>query len=157
MSRNVKIKSLSGSHCHLESTARLYSCGRCRIQTHICRSCDRGNVYCGDCAPVARKIAQRAAGRRYQSSDLGRLKHAERQRRYRLRLKQKVTYHSSVRLSIRSLVKVLGEKAENFHDLQPKAKNKPIFCHSCNDVCSSFLRLNPLKLSSSCQPLRTLS
>ena len=79
----------------MENTARLYNCVRCHHQVTICSHCDRGNIYCGkSCADSARRTSLRAAGRRYQNSRRGRLKHADRQRHYRSRRK-KVTHHSS--------------------------------------------------------------
>ena len=54
----------------------------------ICPRCDRGNVYCGAvCAVARRDEAQRDAGERYQSSRVGRFKHAARQAAYRGRLR----------------------------------------------------------------------
>lgn len=60
-------------------TGRFFLCGRCRLQVTICRSCDRGQRYCGqDCAHAARRESVREAGRRYQRSRRGRLAHAVR-------------------------------------------------------------------------------
>ena len=74
---------------------RQYFCRRCRSRVLICSHCDRGNAYCSrDCARRSRRDVVRAAGRRYQNSRRGRLCHAERQRRYRLRMK-KVTHPGS--------------------------------------------------------------
>lgn len=50
-------------------TGRFFLCGRCRSQVTICRSCDRGQRYCGqDCARAARRESVREAERRYQRS-----------------------------------------------------------------------------------------
>ena len=77
------------------ASARLFVCAGCRAQSLICSCCDRGQIYCaGDCAARARHRAQRAAGRRYQTSRRGRLAHADRTRRYRARCKN-VTHHGS--------------------------------------------------------------
>jgi len=79
----------------MDRTARLYLCARCRRQRVICRTCDRGQRYCGaDCAQAARSATQRAAGVRYQDSRAGRFTHAARQRRYRAR-QNKVTHQGS--------------------------------------------------------------
>ena len=79
----------------MEPSVRLYNCARCHHQVIICSPCDRGNIYCaGPCAQAARKASLKAAGKRYQRSCRGRLKHAERQRRYRARRK-KVTHQDS--------------------------------------------------------------
>jgi hypothetical protein len=65
------------------ATARFFLCARCRAQVLICSCCDRGNIYCAqDCAQVARRGAQRAAGRRYQLSLRGRRNHAARAQRW---------------------------------------------------------------------------
>lgn len=78
-------------------SARLYVCARCRIQVLICRRCDRGQIYCtGGCAQEARSRAQRAAAHRYAASRPGRLRHAARARRYRARLRNKVTHQGSL-------------------------------------------------------------
>jgi hypothetical protein len=69
----------------------------CRAQAVICGDCDRGHIYCADCAPHARRRSLHAAGRRYQASHRGRVKHAARSRRYRAR-QNKVTHHGSPRI-----------------------------------------------------------
>jgi hypothetical protein len=76
--------------------ARLLLCADpdCRAQAVICRVCDRGHIYCAECAPHARRRSLHAAGRRYQASHRGRVKHAARSRRYRAR-QNKVTHHGS--------------------------------------------------------------
>jgi len=76
--------------------ARLFLCAvvGCRAQVLICRDCDRGHIYCGACAPTARRRSLHQAGRRYQASARGRVRHAARSRQYRLR-RNKVTHHGS--------------------------------------------------------------
>jgi hypothetical protein len=70
------------------ASARLFMCAECHAQALICSCCDRGQIYCaGDCAARARQRTRRDAGRRYQTSRRGRLAHAERTRRYRVRCK----------------------------------------------------------------------
>jgi hypothetical protein len=79
----------------MENTARLFNCARCHCQVVICSHCDRGNIYCGRrCAEHARKTSSRSAGKRYQRTYRGRIKHAERQRRYRA-LQNIVTHQRS--------------------------------------------------------------
>jgi len=88
----------------MESTGRLFNCHRCRVQVVVCRVCDRGQIYCAEgCAKDARRAAMRQAGRRYQSSRRGRLKHAERSHRYRRR-QQKVTHQGSMPPAQRDLL-----------------------------------------------------
>jgi hypothetical protein len=89
----------------MNSCARLYNRYRCHAQVQICSHCDRGNIYCNDCAPIAREDAQRRAAKRYQSSLQGRTKHTARQRRYRERQQQKVTHKGSFRITLHDLLK----------------------------------------------------
>ena len=125
----------------MQDSARLFICGRCRLQVWICRYCDRGNVYCGlRCSGPARRASLRAAGRRYQSSRLGRFRHAERQSRYRAK-RQKVTHHGS---------------ADGRSDdvLAAESKTAPVqrfatatgaqqqHCYFCKRACSPLVRLD---------------
>jgi hypothetical protein len=75
---------------------RFVACARptCGQVFFLCADCDRGHRYCSPaCAVAARRASVLAAGRRYQASLDGRLAHAERQRRYRERRREKVTHH----------------------------------------------------------------
>lgn len=68
------------------AAGRMFLCARCREPVVLCSRCDRGQRYCGQvCSRAARKDFQRDAGRRYQSGSAGRVKHAERSRRWRER------------------------------------------------------------------------
>ena len=67
-------------------SARLFLCGRCRVQVLLCSHCDRGQHYCSrECAGQARRERRREAAERYQRSWRGRMAHAERSRRWRAR------------------------------------------------------------------------
>jgi hypothetical protein len=58
----------------------------CGVPFFICRSCYRGQRYCSDgCRQASRREQRRAANRRHQQSDDGRLDHRDRQRAYRQR------------------------------------------------------------------------
>ncbi len=123
----------------MENPARLFICAHCRCQVVICSHCDRGNIYCGKpCAEYVRRISLRAAGRRYQDSYQGRLKHAERQRRYRLSVKV-VTHQGSpppspsVPLSPPSKAAVTPAAS---------APGEGVHCYFCARLCSPFQRLN---------------
>ena len=71
-------------------SGRWFVCGRCRVQVLLCRRCDRGQIYCGPrCSMAARRGFQRAAGQRHQSSRGGRVLHAARSKRWRLRVAQR--------------------------------------------------------------------
>lgn len=78
------------------ASGRLYLCARCRHQVIICSCCDRGQIYCSSgCAQQARRRTLQQAGRRYQASRRGRLMHAARMSRWRVRQDNKVTHHGS--------------------------------------------------------------
>lgn len=56
-------------------------CGRLVV---ICRSCDRGNIYCfGECSKIRRQESCRRASRIYQKTFRGKVKHAACQARHR--------------------------------------------------------------------------
>ena len=82
----------------MEKNARLYKCHRCKVPVIICSACDRGNIYCGSsCSQAARVQNHRRANAAYQNTIKGKLNHAERQRRYRMKQStKKVTDHSSI-------------------------------------------------------------
>ena len=122
------------------NAARLYCCQRCNVQVTICRHCDHGNRYCTECAPVARQEARKRAAARYQDSHQGRLNHAARQSRYRERQKKKVTHKGSRVVRISDLL-VDGRKKIKLSSIPPAQKYVPlIYCHSCQKLCSPFLR-----------------
>jgi hypothetical protein len=75
----------------LDDSFREARCGQCAAVFHVCRRCDRWQIYCGDsCSGVGGRASRRAAARRYQASLAGRRDHAARQAAYRAR--QKVTH-----------------------------------------------------------------
>ena len=89
----------------MRNIARHYSCPYCHKEVTICRACDRGHVYCGpSCSEAARFVSLKKSGRKYQSNQQGKLKHAERQKRYRMRHKKIVTHHSSKSLPTHDLL-----------------------------------------------------
>lgn len=97
----------------MEHTPRLFSCIRCHSQVVICSHCDRGQIYCGpQCSASARAQSCRAAEKRYQLTPGGKMKHALRQRRYRARLKEKVTDHSSHSPAQNALLQPVKNKAK---------------------------------------------
>ena len=122
----------------MESSARLFHCARCRRQVVICRRCDRGNIYCGKrCSQPARRESLRAAGRRYQGSRAGRLKHAARQRRYRFG-REKVTHQGSPALPAHDLLR--RESRAAFGRFEAIIR-----CQFCKRPCSPFVRLDFLR------------
>ena len=70
----------------IDDSARLFLCARCFVQVRLCSHCDRGQRYCTrTCSSLARDAAQREAASRYQRSRGGRMAHAARSRRWRIR------------------------------------------------------------------------
>lgn len=126
----------------MELSTRLYNCVRCHIQVIICSPCDRNNIYCGStCSRVARVRSCYLACQRYQKSLRGRHKHAERQQRYRVRLKKKVTHHTSPVL----LPRVVLPQRPN--ERNSAAAEGHLHCHFCGKPCSPFLRRDYLRQS----------
>ncbi len=85
----------------MPESVRRFDCADCRRQVFICTACDRGQRYCaGDCARTVRRRSLREANGRYGRTPKGRLKSAERSRRYRdrkkLRDRKNVTDHGSL-------------------------------------------------------------
>ncbi len=127
------------------NAARLYSCQRCNVQVTICRHCDHGNRYCMECVPIARQEARSRAAARYQDSHQGRLNHAARQSRYRERQMKKVTHKGSRVLRIFDLL-IDGRKKVKPPSIPLARKYVPLnYCHSCQKLCSAFLRHNFLR------------
>ena len=117
-------------------TARLFHCSHCHQQVSICSHCDRGNRYCGSaCRLKARTLNRQSANKIYQCSLKGRLKHANRQSRYRARKRateKKVTYQGSPVLPPNDLLP--AQPDENKSQLIRKR------CHFCGDEVALFLR-----------------
>ena len=117
----------------MEANARLYNCAKCHSQVIICSRCDRGNIYCPTCSQSARSQSLKAAGQRYQKTTAGRHKHAERQKRYRERLRNKVTHQGSPLLPSNDLLPKLPYEHKN-------GVAEQIICHFCGNNCSGFMR-----------------
>ena len=70
----------------IDDSARLFLCARYFVQVRLCSHCDRGQRYRTPiCSSLARDTAQREAASRYQRSRGGRMAHAARSRRWRIR------------------------------------------------------------------------
>jgi hypothetical protein len=124
--------------------ARLFLCAEpgCRAQVLICSDCDRGHIYCADCAPHARRRSLHKAGERYQASSRGRNKHAERARRYRAR-QNKVTHPGSPLHRTDAVLAVdpavsSGEPVL-MHSRQPPYRQRWC-CFRCGRRCSEHVR-----------------
>lgn len=76
---------------------RVFTCARCQGEVVVCIGCDRGRRYCGsECSGQARRQAQQANGKRYQSSPAGSFAHARRSRRYRQRRRERLARQQSL-------------------------------------------------------------
>lgn len=124
--------------CDVTTPPRLYLCGQCRRQVVICSGCDRGNIYCGACAPLARRRSVRAAGARYQQGRRGRHKHAERTRRWRAR-KNNVTHHGSPDAGPDDVL------AQAPAVVAPAQIRPPGHCLFCGRRCPDFVRRDFLR------------
>lgn len=126
---------------------RTFLCARCRKRVLICSRCDRGQLYCAeDCALIARRVAQRAAGRRYQQSRDGRFAHAERNRRYRVRQKN-VTHQGSAPPppdgQVTSDPTVIASEPfspTRRREYSLQCSVEPWRCHFCGYLCPEFVR-----------------
>ncbi len=125
----------------MPDTGRMFLCARCWVQVLICRRCDRGQIYCGRaCATQARGAAQRAAGRRYQTSRPGRFAHAARARRYRARQKI-VTHQGSVVTGVGDLLPAEAVALPIGNESDPvDAAAHAARCHVCRARCSRLVR-----------------
>jgi hypothetical protein len=75
---------------------RWVRCAYCMVLFFLCRSCDRGQGYCGlRCRVQGRRRGLRAANARHQRSPEGRMDHRDRQRGYRARRRARVTDQGS--------------------------------------------------------------
>ena len=116
--------------------------GDCLRVFFLCQHCDRGHRYCSDrCRDEARQEQRRAANRRHQQSEEGRLDHRDHQRQYRRRLKEQ---QSSSRLpppvgenvaetgSVNGGVTDQGSQTIPLSgNIEPREANQPIRCRLC--------------------------
>lgn len=79
-----------GSFCDA-GPYRAYHCGCCQKLCKVCSSCDRGNIYCHDCAPEMRARRERKADKRYRATSQGKNKRSlQSQRRYSRRSRDSI-------------------------------------------------------------------
>jgi len=124
--------------------ARLFLCADpdCRAQSLICGHCDRGHIYCARCRPHARRRSLHAAGRRYQASHRGRVKHAARSRSYRAR-QNKVTHHGSPPHRSNAVLTtdpVMVLQQQSPLDSRAPARRQRWCCQCCGRRCSDHVR-----------------
>ena len=133
----------AGGDCHERAAgtpARLFLCLRCRVQVLICSHCDRGHMYCAaGCAREARRRSQREAGRRYQTSRRGRVNHAVRARRYRVR-KNNVTHHGSPPDRTDDLLSEDPAVAVTEQSPTDKSRRPRWHCDRCGRRCPELVR-----------------
>jgi len=139
----------------MQTDARLYNCHLCHCQVIVCRHCDRGQIYCSSqCASKARRLSCRAAAKRYQNTYQGRLKHAARQHRYRVRIAQrvkKVTHQGSKKNTIYG---VLPTTSNQVNQPVTDAIKAELCCHFCKRIVSDCLRTGFIRHSHSDMTLR---
>ena len=139
----------------MEATGRLFLCHHCRTQVVVCSRCDRGQIYC---AEAARRASLQAAGRRYQKSRNGRLKHAERNRRYRLR-QQNVTHQGSMPPAPDDLLLADSAVGPEPAAVGSTTPSRTLRCHFCGMRCSGLLRqgfVGSCRVPSAVSPDRSL-
>lgn len=127
----------------LEESYRLFNCALCSRQVRLCRRCDRGNIYCSEaCSSARRRASLRLAGKRYQKTLLGRLHHAARQARFRLKQKEKVTHHGTQKSDGHGFLTKITEQGTftpaREEEMQTQGNDH---CHHCGRWCGSFARL----------------
>lgn len=130
-----------------EPGARLFLCAfpPCRTQVWICCRCDRGQVYCPDCAPQARRRSLIEAGRRYQQTLRGRIMHAAREGRYRAR-KNNVTHQGSPPYRPDDLLAMDPAVSEPSPADSPRpSRLQRGHCMRCGRRCSKHVRLDHLR------------
>jgi hypothetical protein len=131
--------------CADDVSCRMFLCGCCRSQVLVCRWCDRGQIYCIEsCAQRARRDRQREARRRYQASPRGRAMHAERNRRYRARMRS-VTDHGPPK-EPEGGPSLKWDVSEALSQPPSSRMSQGLrFCHNCGRSTSAFLRRTTLR------------
>jgi hypothetical protein len=143
----------------VQETIRRFLCARCRGVAHLCTACDRGQRYCSDeCSLAARRRSQRESDRRYQSSERGRLKHAERARRYRQRCKSVTeqgpvvslerderSTSASSEMSTPSSAEETATTLASGSSADKKAHSGQMSCKFCRRWCDPWIRHAPLR------------
>lgn len=147
---------------------RLFNCAACGQAVHICRACDRGNLYCaGGCASTRRTESLRRAGARYQHTRGGATRHAARQSAWRARHRQgqEVTHQGSARAGLAVTVPAVvceDSEGDDASDNQSgsgmharlaigaivshasRARVGAFACGFCRRLLSAWIRIGPL-------------
>lgn len=122
----------------MEPTPRLFVCIRCHTQVVLCSWCDHGQIYCGKvCAFLVRQKSLRLARQRYQKTFTGRRNHAACQARYRMKLKNKVTDHTSPLVAQNASMEPLENKPKKIEKGQHEST---LTCCFCEKTVSTWIR-----------------
>ncbi len=82
-------------------SVRRFFCGNCNQEVYICSHCDRGNIYCGKrCSKFQRLKNHRESNRQSRKHPLCKLKAAQRQQRYREKLKKQELRNSAIKSKV---------------------------------------------------------
>lgn len=112
---------------------RVVQCRCCGLFFHVCRSCWRGQAYCGErCRRMRQRLLHRIAQRKYRHTDKGRKTHRLYEQERRKPKKKK---------------KIMGDDSATSPpscDMEPKkrSRNQPscLFCGSIGVVVDHFPR-----------------
>ena len=123
----------------MDTSSRKYQCLHCHALVIICHRCDHGQRYCTNgCSVQARKDSTKRASKKYQATRRGRFNNAARQQRFRAKEKQKVTHHSSLKITLHDVLTKRLTPAKKIKT--PMKYEITMRCHHCGEVCSPFLR-----------------
>ena len=123
----------------MSTSGRKYQCLSCHVLVIICHRCDHGHRYCTQgCSEQARKESTHRASKKYQATRRGRFNNAARQQRFRAKKKQKVTHHSSLKMTLHDVLRKQLSPAKKA--VIPPKYEITMYCHHCGEVCSPFLR-----------------
>lgn len=157
-----------------QQSHRLFNCAACGQAVHICRACDRGNVYCaGPCAATRRTESVRRAGARYQRTRGGATRHAARQSAWRARQIKEVTHQGSsaqglaatvsavphpdcetddaididadCNVHARHAIGAIASYACDAPDREPRAPLGAFACSFCRRLLTPWIRTGPLR------------
>ena len=127
-----------------KTPCRSFLCARCGVQCDICTHCDRGQIYCPSCAPVAAAARKKRANKRYRVTLRGKHVHAAQEQARRKRRADTgsvgdrgspspnggATFSKSKMSST--------EKKENGDDSESSSKNQTDKEHICCSYCGGF-------------------
>ncbi len=141
---------------------RSYMCRRCEVTVNICIKCDRGQIYCKPCKPIAKKIRTNKAQSKYNKTFKGKHARSGQSKRYRIKIKKKQNLKtiepkfegdrgspeepsSGTPISQPMLAEKKGKSDEKKEESFTKYQTKEtlVVCHCCGGVCAPFMRRGP--------------